>query len=176
MSSAALRLWNEKGFECVSWADISEATGVSTRTLLRHFSTKETLAWTGIVPATDALRNALALVDTGDLALDLRTAIVGSTAVSDDSSPDIAHWLRIISGAPSLIATSVEAHGPWIGALEDFLADRMPGSPRPVLHGIAVAYQVATFDALLDWAESGEEGLPSEAVDRALEKMPLIGF
>lgn len=173
VSAAALRLWSEKGFDCVSWADISTATGVSTRTLLRHFSTKETLAWTGIGPATAALRESLATVDSGDLAQDLRTAVVRSTTAADADTQAVGHWLQVISSAPTLIATSVEAHREWIEALRSFLAERLPDAPGPVLHGIAVAYQVATFDALLEWSASSEDGLPSEAVDIVLAHMPL---
>ncbi len=172
VSAGALRLWAERGFATTSWNDLAEATGISTRTLLRHFSSRSEIAWIGVAPATERLQSALgAAAPEEPPAVVVRTAIVESVSRDPQIQELAAGWLRLISSEPELAATAPRIYRPWIDTLSGYLADRLPGSPAAVCRAIATAYQSATFAALIEWAESGSEGDCADSVDRMLRWM-----
>ncbi|MFD3747854.1 TetR/AcrR family transcriptional regulator [Nocardia sp. NPDC058633] len=172
VSVGALRLWTDRGFATTGWNDLAEATGVSTRTLLRHFSSRSEIAWIGVAPATERLREALAVAVTEELpAVVVRTAIVESVSRDPRIQELAPDWLRLISSEPELVATAPRIYQPWIDTLSGYLAGRLPGSPAAICRAIATAYQSATFAALIEWAESGAQGDCADSVDRMLRWM-----
>lgn len=62
VAEAAILLWTERGYEQTTWRDLAEATGVSERTLLRHFQTRAAIAWTGVDAARERLAASTAAV------------------------------------------------------------------------------------------------------------------
>lgn len=173
VSTAAVALWSKRGFEQVGWAEIAEAGGISTRTLLRHVGAKEDLAWTGVPAATRALRVSLAAAPMDMPTADaLREAVTASSAQSSAEAADRVRWLRVISSEPALAASSVTAHQPWIATLEEFIAQRHPRLPAATVRGIAVAYQVTAFEALLAWAQGTMAGTAGSVVATALRALP----
>ncbi|MEV0062155.1 TetR family transcriptional regulator [Nocardia sp. NPDC050718] len=172
VSVGALRLWTERGFAATSWNDLAEATGISARTLLRHFSSRAEIAWLGVAPATDRLRDALTGAAEDALpALVVRTAIVESVSRDPRIHELAPDWLRLISSEPELAATAPRIYQPWIDTLSGYLARRLPGSPAAICRALATAYQSATFAALIEWAESGAGDDCADSVDRMLRWM-----
>ncbi|MEU4412428.1 TetR family transcriptional regulator [Nocardia salmonicida] len=172
VSAGALRLWADRGFATTNWSDLAEATGISTRTLLRHFSSRSEIAWIGVAPATGRLQSALGAASPEQPpAVVVRAAIVESVSRDPQIQELAAGWLRLISSEPELAATAPRIYRPWIDTLSGYLADRLPGSPAAVCRAIATAYQSATFAALIEWAESGAEGDCADSVDRMLRWM-----
>ncbi|MFD6102495.1 TetR/AcrR family transcriptional regulator [Nocardia salmonicida] len=172
VSVGALRLWADRGFATTSWNDLAEATGISTRTLLRHFSSRSEIAWIGVAPATERLQDALgAAAPEAPPALVVRAAIVESVSRDPRIQELAPDWLRLISSEPELAATAPRIYRPWIDTLSGYLAGRLPGTPAAVCRAIATAYQSATFAALIEWAESGAEGNCADSVDRMLRWM-----
>lgn len=169
VSIAALELWSERGLADTSWGDIAEATGVSVRTLVRHFDAKEDLAWVGVPSATARLVSALDTTPSGLATVDaLRAAVVASIGTLERHRTSGPLWLRAIAAEPTLRATSVTAHAPWIAAIGDFIAARHPEVPASARHGIAIAFEVAAYDALLACAEAGSIGDLAAFVDAEL--------
>ncbi|MFD6396491.1 TetR/AcrR family transcriptional regulator [Nocardia sp. NPDC060249] len=172
VSVGALRLWTDRGFATTSWNDLAAATGISTRTLLRHFSSRSEIAWIGVAPATERLRDALAgAAPEEPAAVVVRAAIVESVSRDPRIQELAPDWLRLISSEPELAATAPRIYRPWIDTLSGYLAGRLHGSPAPICRAIATAYQSATFAALIEWAESGAEGDCADSVDRMLRWM-----
>nr|WP_255495547.1 TetR family transcriptional regulator [Nocardia sp. GTS18] len=172
VSAGALRLWTERGFAATGWNELAEATGVSTRTLLRHFSSRSDIAWIGVAPATERLRATLAGAAAEESpAVVVRTAIVESVSRDPRVQELAPDWLRLISSEPELAATAPRIYRPWIDTLSAYLADRLPNSPAAICRAIATAYQSATFAALIEWAESGAHGDCADSVDRMLRWM-----
>ncbi|MGW6621756.1 TetR/AcrR family transcriptional regulator [Nocardia sp. NPDC055002] len=172
VSAGALRLWTDRGFATTSWSDLAEATGISTRTLLRHFSSRSEIAWIGVAPATERLRDALAgAAPEEPPAVVVRSAIVESVSRDPQIQELAPDWLRLISSEPELAATAPRVYRPWIDTLSGYLAGRLPASPAPICRAIATAYQSATFAALIEWAESGAQGDCADSVDRMLRWM-----
>lgn len=58
--AAALALFDERGFEATTLADIATTVGVSTRTLLRYFATKEEIITSWLEDAMNVFRDELA--------------------------------------------------------------------------------------------------------------------
>ncbi|MGW8654595.1 acyl-CoA-like ligand-binding transcription factor, partial [Nocardia salmonicida] len=165
-------LWADRGFATTSWNDLAEATGISTRTLLRHFSSRSEIAWIGVAPATERLQDALdAAAPEAPPALVVRAAIVESVSRDPRIQELAPDWLRLISSEPELAATAPRIYRPWIDTLSGYLAGRLPGTPAAVCRAIATAYQSATFAALIEWAESGADGDCADSVDRMLRWM-----
>ncbi|MFD3459938.1 TetR/AcrR family transcriptional regulator [Nocardia fluminea] len=172
VSVGALRLWTDRGFATTSWNDLAEATGISTRTLLRHFSSRSEIAWLGVAPATERLRDALAgAAPEESPAVVVRSAIVESVSRDPRIQEMAPDWLRLISSEPELAATAPRIYRPWIDTLSGYLAGRSPDSPAAICRAIATAYQSATFAALIEWAESGAQGDCADSVDRMLRWM-----
>ncbi|KAF0846705.1 TetR family transcriptional regulator [Nocardia caishijiensis] len=172
VSVGALQLWTERGFAATGWSELAEATGVSTRTLLRHFSSRSEIAWIGVAPATERLRDALARAAADEApAVVVRTAIVGSVSRDRQVQELAPAWLRLISSEPELAATAPRIYQPWIDTLAAYLADRLPDSPDAICQALATAYQSATFAALIEWADAGARGDCADSVDRMLRWM-----
>ncbi|GAA2364144.1 TetR/AcrR family transcriptional regulator [Saccharopolyspora halophila] len=168
VATATFRLWTERGYDAVSWRDISEATGVSVRTLVRHFAHKSDIAWVGVPAATRRLRDALENMP-ADLPVDesARRAIVAS--ISDDPmKPAGTDWIRVVCTEPELAGSAPAAYRPWIDELAGFIARRAPGISPAAATAVASGYQAATFAALVAWGEGRSAGDAAESADEAL--------
>ncbi|MFF0546776.1 TetR/AcrR family transcriptional regulator [Nocardia thailandica] len=175
VATGALRLWSERGFAGTGWSELAEATGISTRTLLRHFSSRADIAWLGVAPATDRLREVLTRA-AGDepVAVVVRAAIVESVSHDPRIHELAPDWLRLISSEPELAATAPQVYRPWIDTLAGYFAQRLPDAPAAICRALATAYQGATFAALVEWAESGAHGDCADSVDRMLRWMDVV--
>lgn len=167
VAEAAIVLWSERGYDGTTWRDLAEATGVSERTLLRHYQTRAAIAWTGVDAARERLASALAAAAAdAPLADVLRHAVVRS--VSHDSVRRLgSRWATLVSTEPELAAFGQRSNLPWTADLADYIAARLPDAPRAVANAVAAAYEAASRSALVDWAAS-DAGDPADAVDAAL--------
>lgn len=169
VASETYRLWVERGYEAVSWSDISEATGVSVRTLNRHFSRKSEIAWVGVPAATRRLRRALREMPADRPVHDaIRQAIAAS--LSDVLATDTGRdWVDAVCSQKELAGSAGSAYRPWIDELARFLVERFPDMASPVAHAIASGYQSATFAALVSWKSGELPGGAATAVDEMLQ-------
>ncbi|RLQ06163.1 TetR family transcriptional regulator [Micromonospora sp. BL1] len=174
VGTAALRLWAEHGYGATGWDDISAATGISARTLMRHFPSKAALAWVGVPAATRRLTDTFRALPL-DIPLSdaLRAAVVAS--VSDDALVLSAggYWMRVVAEEPELAEASARAYAPWTEALAGEIARRRPGAPTAIYHAVATAYREAAQAALYDWARGGPDGSPAHAVDALLRLLDI---
>ncbi len=168
IATETFRLWTERGYDDVGWKDIAEATGVSVRTLVRHFARKSDIAWIGVPVATrrlrDALHNTPEDAPVGDA---VRRAIVAS--ISDDPmTPAGPDWIRVVCTEPEIASTAPTAYRPWIAELARFIDHRVPSITPAAATALASGYQAATFAALVVWSESGSHEHAAAAADEAL--------
>ncbi|MET7774012.1 TetR family transcriptional regulator [Nocardia sp. NPDC005366] len=170
----AYRLWSARGFATTSWSDLAQATGISTRTLLRHFPSRSDIAWLGVAPATDRLRAALdSAPEVSGLAAAVRMAIVESVSHDPRVQRITPDWLRLISSEPELVAMAPLAYRPWIAVLATYIGHHLSEAPPAICRALATAYQAATFAALIDWADAGAHGDCADAVDEMLRWMDI---
>lgn len=173
IAEAAILLWSERGYERTTWRDLAEATGVSERTLIRHYPSRAAVAWTGVDAARERLAAALADASADEPLGDvLRRAVVRS--VSHDSVRRLgSRWATLVSTEPELAAFGQRTNLPWTADLADYIAGRLPREPRAVANAVAAAYEAASRSALVDWA-AGERGDPAEAVDAVLRVLRVV--
>lgn len=178
ISEAAIALWHEHGYANTGWREISDATGVSTRTLMRHFSSRAELAWIGVQPATERMAAAAPLVPLdiplGDALRQLISASVTRNPKVTALGPD---FFSLVSSEPEIAALAPSAHNPWITEVASFIAARRPDLPPAITRAIATAYQSALFAALTEWAENGDTrtGDAVDTVDAMLAHLGLLG-
>ncbi|GAB2963075.1 TetR/AcrR family transcriptional regulator [Micromonospora polyrhachis] len=174
VGATALQLWAERGYTATSWDDLAEATGVSVRTLMRHFPSKAALAWVGVPAATRRLTEAFASLPL-DVPLPdaLRTAV--AAAVSDDPlvRSNGGRWMRLVSTEPELATASALAYQPWTDTLAREIARRRPGAPETIYQAVATVYREAAHSALRDWARDGARDSPAHAVDTVLRWLEI---
>lgn len=174
VAEAALQLWARDGYAGTGWRELAEATGISARTLMRHFPSRADIAWLGVSEATTRLRDALVETDPAQpLAAAVTAAVVESVshgALVRRLTPD---WLTVMQREPELVAAATAAHATWIDTVGAYIADRAPDLPEPVCRAFATAYHQVSFAALLAWAQSGAEGSPADAVERTLRWLTI---
>lgn len=173
VTEAAFLLWSDRGYAETGWKELAEATGVSARTLMRHFGTRDRIAWAGVEAANERLEQAIAeLRAEPDPAAAVRRAIVASVSHDEHVARSAAAWFRLIAAEPELVATAAAANRLWTARLAAHLAERLPGATPAVCAALAAAYEAATFAALRAWAERATPGDapddPADAVDAAL--------
>ncbi|MFD6055599.1 TetR/AcrR family transcriptional regulator [Agromyces sp. NPDC060279] len=169
VTEAAFLLWSERGYAETGWKELAETTGVSARTLMRHFGTRDRIAWAGVEAANERLEQAIAeLREEPDAAVAVRRAIVASVSHDEHVRRSAAAWFRLIAAEPALLATAAAANRVWTARLATHLAERLPGAGPAVCAALAAAYEAATISALRSWAERGGSGDPADAVDTAL--------
>ncbi|MGW0044800.1 TetR/AcrR family transcriptional regulator [Rhodococcus sp. NPDC003348] len=174
VAEVAFTLWSRQGYAATSWSDLAAATGISTRTLIRHFSVKSAIAWIGVASATDRLRESLsAIPESTPVGEAVRTAVVDSVSRRPRVQRVSPDWLRLISSEPELAGMATEAYRPWITVLADYLTRRIPDAPPAIARALATAYQAAAFAALTEWAEAGAHGDSADAVDAMLRWMDI---
>lgn len=174
VAECALHLWSERGYSTTSWSDLADATGISARTLLRHFSSRSAIAYLGVEPATSRLRDALDnATDNADPSAVIRAAVVESVSHDPGISRIAPRWLRLISAEPELAAIAPLAYRPWIDTLATYISDVLPDAPLAICRALATAYQAASFAALVEWADAGAEGDCADVVDEMLRWMDI---
>ncbi len=176
ISEAAIALWHVQGYANTGWKEISEATGVSTRTLMRHFSSRAELAWVGVIPATERMAAAAPTIPPG---LPLGEAVRALIRASVTRDPKIAalgpDFLSLVASEPEIAALAPGAHNPWITEVAAFIAARRPNLPTAVTRAIATAYQSALFAAMTEWAANDTSGEAVDAIDAMLAHLGPLG-
>ena len=170
VAAATFALWAEHGYAAVSWRDIAEATGISVRTLVRHFSRKTEIAWVGVPAATQRLREALqSEPDDAPVSDAVRRSILASASQGGMLGISGADWARVVYTQEELIGSVGTAYRPWIDVLAGYLRSRLPDISPAAATAIASAYQTAAFSSLVVWSERGAPGDAITAVDEALQ-------
>lgn len=168
VSEAVLDLWWTEGYATTGWREIADVTGISVRTLMRHFPARSDIAWTGVPAATARLAAALeAVPGTTHLGGALRTAVARSVSHDALVRRVAPRWLRLVAREPELAASATAAYRPWTEILAAFVRRHAPDVPDATARAVAAAYQAAAFEALVGWATHGE-GDPADAVKQAL--------
>jgi AcrR family transcriptional regulator len=169
VAETTCRLWAERGYHAVGWREIADATGVSVRTLVRHFSRKSEIAWVGVPAATKRLRHALRdMPDDTPLHDALRSGIVASISGDPMLSPSAASWVRLVYAPEELAGSAGAAYRPWIEELAGFVSKRIPTINPATAMAIASGYQAATFSTLVAWSENACSGSAAENVEDTL--------
>ncbi|MFW6773939.1 mycofactocin system transcriptional regulator [Nocardioides sp. CPCC 205120] len=163
IEAAALRLFEEQGFEQTTVDDIAEAAGISRRTLFRYFASKNDIPWGNFADGLEELERRLEAAPTDvPLWMALHEAILDFNALAEDAVAQHRRRMRLLLRTPALQAHSALMYAEWRGVVARFVAARTgtdPGDVRAVVVGhAALAVSLAAYDAWLshDDADLGE--------------------
>lgn len=126
VSEIALRLFVRRGFEQTTLQDVADAVGVSKRTLLRYFPSKNDIVWGAFDEQLQALRARLADADpTRPMMEVLREAVVAFNDYGEAVLPELRDRMTLITCVPALQAHSMLRYADWCAVIAEFVARRL---------------------------------------------------
>jgi AcrR family transcriptional regulator len=160
---AAVRLFDERGFEGTTIEDITNAADLSPRTFFRYFASKEEILYAEHQRSVDDLRNRLADCPEGEpLLVTVREAMLTIAGRIEKDKDFHLLRIRLVAESPSVLAYALRVQQDWVRIIAKALAARLGVNVytdmRPTL--IAGAANVAIRSALTRWgAGGGKESL-----------------
>ncbi|MDP1821934.1 MAG: TetR family transcriptional regulator [Archangium sp.] len=175
VADVALRLFDRKGFDAVTMAQVAKAASVSRRTLFRLFPSKGDLVWEGLAEVLRAVRPHLKTRRTGRrslAALGQEVFAVPLRGLDEPAAGDLARRrLRLIAASPGLLSH------PTLDELRAVLTELVAASsgPRDAAPDlVASAIVGVAFAALLWWATQDEGVSAREALSTALASLSRL--
>lgn len=170
LSTIALQLFLDRGFDTTTVDEIAAAAGVSRSTFFRHFAKKEDVILARLEARAEALR-AAALLRPADepLMIVARAALVPLIeAFSQDRERSIALG-QLVASTPSLRAQELHKYLYWRTALADVLGQRLGDGPAVEMRASVIAsVAVNAFDiAVRLWRTSDTDKSLTATVDDA---------
>jgi AcrR family transcriptional regulator len=174
IAHVALQLFERRGFDQVTMAEIASAACVSRRTLFRLFPSKLDLVWEHSSSVRDLVTQRAASLAGASLQLGELFGELVEPVLCLLDEPEAAEMarrrLRLIADAPALL------NHPTLRGIEavivTMVADASPSGTPPAL--VARTLVATTFAALLWWAEHGEGVTALEAARAAFRAAALI--
>jgi AcrR family transcriptional regulator len=172
ISSTAMGLFLEHGFEAVTIDQIAESVGISRRSLFRYFTSKEDIAVASITERGHAVLAALQTRDLGEGPWEALRA-----AVFEDEELDPRHVTgetlaisRLLRESPGLQGFRLEKQKQWQELLAPEIAKRLKtGEDREAAARGIVATALACVDAAVDiWVERGGTGNVQELFEEMI--------
>ncbi|MGY2067856.1 TetR/AcrR family transcriptional regulator [Blastococcus sp. SYSU DS0619] len=169
ITAAAVRLFEDAGFDQVSVSGIATAAGVSVPTFYAHYPSKEHVVMRLMAPEQVA-----ALVAAQPAALPLaariRRAAVDSLAGVDGETRAQLHarW-QIIAGSATLRHRAGEFDRITATMVAKALAGG--GDPRPADLVVASAYLAAYTTGLLIWADNPDDATLEQCIESAFDAL-----
>jgi AcrR family transcriptional regulator len=160
---AAVRLFDERGFEGTTIEDITNAADVSPRTFFRYFASKEEILFSEHQRSVDDLRNRLAECPDGEpLLVTVREAMLTIAGRIEENKDFHLLRIRLNAESPTVVAHALRVQQDWVRIIAKALAARLGANVhtdlRPTL--IAGAANIAIRSALTRWgAGQGKEDL-----------------
>ena len=165
LQASALDLFEQRGFDSVTVAQIAEAAGVTPMTFFRHFTTKARALLDD--PYDPLIRDAVAAQPRSDAPLHRTVhAIRAAWQLLPEPTGDVERRrIRIVAATPTLWGEMHASNR----ATEDLIVAQLVEDGAEVLAARAAAAAVlaAITAALFSWADGGSTAL-GDAVDRAL--------
>lgn len=176
VAKAALRLFVEHGFEQTTLEDVAACVGVSRRTILRYFRSKNDIVWGSFDEQLESLRARFAAADPGEPLMDvIRSAVVAFNDYGESVLPELRDRMTLITGVPALQGHAMIRYADWCAVIAEFVAqrlDRLPEDQVPqLIANVALATAMTTYR---HWVVSPQADL-LEDLDRAF-RLVAAGF
>jgi mycofactocin system transcriptional regulator len=175
IAAAALDLFQRRGFEETSVADIAAAVGVERRTIFRYFPSKNDMVWGDFDWVLERLREYLEEAEQVPMMEALRRAVVFSNSYPPEEHPELRIRMRLITGVPALQGHSMLRYAAWRAVVAEWAAGRRGEAPTDLvpqaLGSAALGTAMATFGC---WVADPELELEA-ALDRAFREL-AAGF
>lgn len=173
---AALALFEERGFDQVTVADIAAAADIAPRTFFAYFPTKEDVVFSSMPDDLGGLSEHLRGRPDGVSAVDaLRDWIVDLLAEHDHRDPQEMCRRRIVKASPALEAHRAAKMTQFEALIREGVARDLGEQPDDLRPRLVAAAATATLVALDErvgdhaHAVPGHDGDPLELLDEALD-------
>jgi mycofactocin system transcriptional regulator len=125
LARTALVLFAEHGFDATTLDEIAEAAGVSSRTVLRYYRSKNDIVWGAFDEQLDALRQRLSHAPPGEpLLAAIRREVLAFNDYGDDALDDLRSRMTLITTVPALQGHAMIRYAAWSDAIAEFVAAR----------------------------------------------------
>ena len=174
LQQAALELFEERGYDGTTSAEIAARAGVTERTFFRHFADKREVLFDGQAGLVAALTAAIAESPSGLGALDTLLAVFRSlTPLIEANRPFAEPRQHVIAATPALQERELSKHAALTAALADALQARDGNSKLAML---AAQIGMAAFvQATLAWFEEPQQSLRDHLDETFLALRRLAG-
>lgn len=174
LQQAAVKLFQERGYDRTTAAEIAAYAGVTERTFFRHFPDKREVLFDGQAVLSDALTASIADAPHGLGPLDtLFRAFRSVRQLLEDNRPFSKPRHEVISSTPALHERELAK----MAALADVLATALKARGIPDLQAnLAALTGMATFaHATISWLEDAETSLAARLELAERELRALLG-
>jgi mycofactocin system transcriptional regulator len=126
ITSVALDLFAERGFEDVSVDDVARAAGIARRTLFRYYPSKSAIPWGDFDAHLDHMRDLLrAEPVAAPTSVALRSALLAFNSFDEAETAHHRQRMRVILQTAALQAHSMTMYAGWRAVVADFIARRL---------------------------------------------------
>ncbi len=126
ITSVALDLFAERGFDDVSVDDIARAAGIARRTLFRYYPTKNAIPWGDFGAHLEHMRDLLHRVPSdAPTSVALRSALLAFNDFDEAETARHRHRMRVILETAALQAHSMTMYAGWRTVIAEFVAHRL---------------------------------------------------
>lgn len=170
LARVALRLFEERGYDAVSAAEVAAASGISRRSLFRYFPTKADLVWDRFGEGLEVLQDALARGE-GD-PVGVAVAALVAHAQHAAVTPVTRARLRIIAQHRELFAFGTSRLQDQSAILRAHLLEQ--GLDPLQARVAASALTITAFNGYVAWAVDDSAEHPAAVVQEALAVLALF--
>lgn len=169
LSSTAIALFRERGFDRTTVDEVANAAGICRRTLFRYFPSKNDLPWGEFDLMLALMRKRFAEADPDLPLVDaLRAAIVDFNTFPSHELPILRERMKLLLHVPSLAAHSMLRYADWRGIVAEFVAARCGCEPTALVPRTAAwSLLGACLGSYETWLEHEDEELP-ELIDNSI--------
>jgi AcrR family transcriptional regulator len=166
ITTQALGLFSERGFDAVTADELAEAVGVSRRTLFRLFATKEDIVVAAFEDLGDEALTALRERPADEAPWTALRHALGTAAARLEDRPALLFELHeVIAQTPALRRRLLEQRDGWRAAFAEEVAVRNELARELLATAAIGAFDVATET----WARTGGRRRLSRLLDEAFE-------
>jgi AcrR family transcriptional regulator len=171
LEAAALRLFDEHGYDATTVEQIAARAQVSTRTFFRYYPTKADVLLRDQVDRLAMIEAFLADRPASEpIMTSLRALLRAIVADAPAERALLVAQRRWCASSDTLLAAVRNHHADVVDVLTDFVQARLDG-PDPLggrARAIASACDAALVEITMDWTEPGQEDVPAPDVDAAI--------
>lgn len=173
LAQAALALYEERGFESTTVAEIAERAGLTERTFFRHFSDKREVLFAGSAEFERSLADPVAAAPDGTPPLDAVAAGLRAVAAMLESRRDFSRQRqRVIDANRELQERELIKLASLTAALTETLRGR--GVAEPTANLAAEAGLAAFRVAFERWGEEGNRETLPRLVEESLAGLKSV--
>lgn len=166
---AGFRLFARRGFDGTTLDAIAAEVGISRRTLLRYYDSKNDIPWGRFSETLDGFRATLAATSNEvPLHEAVHAAVLAFNRFDLDAHPSHRERMQLILTTPTLQAHSVLRYGEWRQVIAEYVAFRLGLRPDDLLPRTVGQVSLAlTLSAYTHWLDHPELAL-HDLIDTAM--------